>query len=43
MLRNGVEWGLKGGVLVKNAFHFCLEILVDLRFLRTYPGGQFEP
>ena len=42
ILRNGVEWGLKGGVLVKNAFHFCLENSVQKHFLRTYPGGQIQ-
>ena len=42
ILRNGVEWGLKGGVLVKNAFHFWVEISVRKHFLRTYPGGQFQ-
>ena len=42
MLRNGVEWGLKGGEFVKNAFHFCLEFSVRKHFLRTYPGGQLS-
>ena len=40
ILRNGVEWGLKGGALVKNAFHFWVENSVQKHFLRTYPGGQ---
>ena len=42
ILRNGVEWGLKGGALVKNAFHFWVENSVQKHFLRTYPGGQFQ-
>ena len=40
ILRNGVEWGLKGGVLVKNASNSYIDILVKLPFLRTFPGGQ---
>ena len=40
ILRNGVEWGLKGGEFVKNASNSYIDISVQKHFLRTYPGGQ---
>ena len=40
ILRNGVEWGLKGGVFEKNASCEWVENSVRIPFLRTYPGGQ---
>ena len=42
ILRNGVEWGLKGGEFVKNASNSYIDISVQKHFLRTFPGGQFQ-
>ena len=40
LVRNGVEWGLKGGELGKNAFEVCIEFSVPKPFMWTCPGGQ---